>query len=149
MWIKKEDRMGFVTISVILLLIGAFFLFAPKAKEVVYAPIEITGSQLSVVAPEKGKTLEGITVNAILKQPGFITVHRSIGGAPGEIVASTPLLQPGEYSAYEIPGVFTVEDDFIIMMFVDDGDGVYKARIDLPVMSNGVVLKAPFSAAVL
>jgi len=144
MWLKKEDTLGLVIVLGIIILVGAFFLFAPKAPEVSYKPVEATGSDLVVLAPAKDQT-DFVRVSATIIKPGFIVIHKAIGEAPGPVVSSSSYLTAGTYIDYEVQTTLSGEDNYFALLFADDGDGVYEAGVDLPVMSNGVVIKRAFA----
>ena len=140
---QKGDYIGLAIVITILVGIGLFFAYAPKAPVVVYSPVEITGSSVTV-NPET--TERSIQVSAEIKQPGFVTVHEAIGEAPGPVIGQTPLLTVGSHPnlTIETTGLEPLYDYFILL-FVDDGDGIYEAGIDLPVMSDGQVIKQKVS----
>ncbi len=137
---KKGDVVLLVGVAALLAGIGLYFAFAPEATRFVYQPVEITGSSLLALPPRSpDMALAGVEI----KQAGFVTVHVSHGGAPGSVVGETGLLQPGSYPNLEVPMTEPMNDvdAYIMLLFVDDGDGVYEIGIDLPVKSNDVVVK--------
>ncbi len=144
MLLKKEDWLGIGVVVFIILLVGAFFAFAPQAPEITYKPVEVTGSDLVVIAPAKDQK-DFVKVSATLVKPGFVVIHQAIGEAPGPIISSSPYLKAGTYIDYQIPTTLSAENDYFALLFADDGDGVYEAGVDLPVMSNGAVIKRGFS----
>ena len=143
---KKEDLGGIAILFVVIAVVAAFFLFAPNAPVISYRPIEETGSALSVADPD-GQHLGEIHVDAVLKTPGFITFHEAIGQAPGGVVGSSPYLEPGEYKDLVITLTTPLEpvNQYFALMFKDDGNKVYDPGIDLPVMSEGKVIKVHFT----
>jgi hypothetical protein len=145
MWLKKEDVAGVVILAVVIVAVGLFFFLAPKAPQIVYRPVEETGSSLAVQEPS-ADNLHTIHVDAVLKVPGFITFHEAMGEAPGALVGTSAYLPAGEYKDFVIELMPGLEPDqqFMSLLFADDGNGRYEAGIDLPVMSEGVVIKAPF-----
>lgn len=137
---QKGDIALLVGVAAILAGLGLYFAFAPEATRFVYKPVEITGSSLLALPPRSPETaLAGVEI----KQKGFVTVHLSHGGAPGSVVGVSRLLEPGSYPNLEIPMREPMNDvdSYIMLLMVDDGDGVYEAGIDLPVKSNDVVVK--------
>lgn len=122
----------------------ALALWAPKAPELAYAPVEHTGSDIVVESQPSG-TL-AVIASSHVKAGGFITVHESMSGAPAEIIGYSSLLPPGEHTDVLVrlnrdmlPGY-----RYIVLMMEDDGDGIYEPGIDRPVMSEGVVIKRDF-----
>lgn len=142
---QKGDWFGLAIVITLLVGIGIFFAYAPKAPRDGYVPVEVTGSSVSVVAtPEEGRAVQ---VSAEIKKPGFVTIHEAIGDAPGPIIGHSPLLTVGSHSNLTIE---TTEPlfppyEYFVLLFVDDGDSVYEAGIDLPVMSEGQVIKQKLS----
>ncbi|MFZ2681859.1 MAG: hypothetical protein WAZ14_02080 [Patescibacteria group bacterium] len=140
---QKGDWVGLISVGVILMGIGLFLWFAPRVDQLVYAPVEITGSALTgQVTPEEN----AVTVTAEIKQPGFVVLHEALGEAPGPIAGQTPLLAPGSYTNFLlVPTMPMGPQDYFLLLFVDDGDGVYEPMVDLPVMTAGQVLKYKLS----
>lgn len=136
--------MGVIIVAVLLIGIGLFLALAPEATKVVYAPVEITGSAITHVT---GIAPESVDVTVDIKQPGFIGVHQAIGDAPGPIIGQSALLAIGSNLYVTIRTIEPIQPtgEYFALMFVDDGDGVFEAGIDLPVMSNGQVVKLKFS----
>ena len=128
----------------ILASVGLFFQFAPKAPVVVYAPVEVTGSSLTLGENAPGQV---VNVSAEVKRPGFVTVHQAIGEAPGPIIGTSELLEVGGHAALVIHTDEPLQPpaEYFVLLFVDDGDGVYEPGVDLPVMSNGQVIKQKLS----
>jgi hypothetical protein len=145
MFIKKEDATGLVILFLMMVIIAAFFVLAPNTPEISYRPVEETGSMLTVVDPTLDNLGE-IHVSAIVKMPGFITFHQAIGQAPGEVVGVSEYLQPGEYKDLVITPSRPLEKDnqYFALMFKDGGNRKYDLGVDLPVMSNGTVIKVHF-----
>lgn len=143
--VKKNDIFGFICIVLALAGVGALFLFAPDAKEIEYMPVELTGSSLTVAEPEDHDHLNGLMVTAHLVKPGYINVHQNIGGAPGPVVYSSQYLEAGDYTDYALPVTLEADQLYVVLMFTDDGDHVYEAGVDLPVMSNGAIVRQTLS----
>ena len=145
MYIKKGDMTGLVILFVIILIVAVFFIFAPNAQEISYRPVEETGSSLSIVDPDL-EHLGEVHADAVIKTPSFITFHQAIGQAPGGVVGQSQLLQPGEYKDLVIIPARPLEADnqYFALMFKDDGDKIYEPGVDLPIMSNDVVIKVHF-----
>jgi hypothetical protein len=142
MFMKKEDLTGLIILLAMIAIIAAFFLFAPNAPELAYKPVEVTGSSLTVAEPDL-EHLGEIHVDAVIKTPGFITFHEAIGQAPGGVVGSSTYLLPGEYKDLVIPLARPLESDnqYFALLFKDNGNKVYDAGVDLPIMSDGAVIK--------
>lgn len=137
---QKGDVAGLVIVGGVIIALGLFFAFAKDASRITYKPVEITGSSILALPP---KSPEKVLVGTEVKQNGFVTVHMSHGGAPGPIVGVSHLLTPGSYPNLEIVLDEPINDidSYIVLLMVDDGDGVYEAGIDLPVMSEGTIVK--------
>lgn len=139
---RKGDVAGLVIVMLLLLGLGAFFVYAPQAPQEIYAPVEITGSSLSTGTVVDEHTVQ---VSAELKQPGFVTVHQAVGAAPGPLVGQTDLLAPGSYPELHVPTTAALQPpgEYLLLLFVDNGNHVFEPGIDLPVMSDGQVVKQP------
>jgi hypothetical protein len=141
---QKGDWLGVVIVVVLLGGVAAFLAWAPDAPISVYAPVEVTGSSVTVGA-QAGE--ESVRVSAEVKRNSFVTVHKAIGDAPGPIVGASALLTPGTHAplTIELNEPLVPLDAYFILMFLDDGDGVYESGIDLPIMSEGQVIKEKLS----
>jgi hypothetical protein len=140
----KSDWIGVVTVGVILLGLAGLLFLAPEAPTSIYAPVEVTGSSVASGA-QAGE--QSIRVSAEVKQNGFVTVHRAVGEAPGPIIGASALLVPGTYASLtlEVSEALSPLENYFILLFLDDGDGIYEPGVDLPVMSNGQVIKEKLS----
>lgn len=145
---QKGDWLGVLIVVAILAGIAVFLVLAPTAPEVIYAPVEVTGS--SVTIPLATDSLEGgaggereVRLSAEIKRPGFLTVHQAIGEAPGPVVGQSALLSPGSHPDLIIKTTEPMlsQGGYFALLFVDDGDGTYEPGIDLPVMSEGKIIK--------
>ncbi len=140
------DVVTIIAIVIALTAIGAYFKFAPKVDiDLGYRPIEVEGSLIEV---QNQKDLDVVILNAKLNMPGFITVHRSLSGAPGEVMGISEYMDVGEYEDYKInlSQEMFYGYRYITLLHVDDGDGVFIMDNDLPVMSNGNVVRPDFIA---
>jgi hypothetical protein len=137
---QKGDVFGVVIVVALLVGVGAFFAYAPKATRDVYAPVEVTGSAVTLGTQVDDRS---VVVSAELKQAGFVTVHQAFGDAPGPVVGHSPLLAVGSHPEISIETTEPLRPGagYFVLMFVDDGDSVYEAGTDLPVMSDGQVVK--------
>lgn len=140
---QNGDWIGVLIVVMILAGIGLFLSLAPEVPKVVYGPVEVTGSSITVDQSSE----RSVTVAAELKRAGFVTLHQAIGEAPGPIVGQSPLLAPGSYAELKIDTLepLSPTGEYFVLLFVDDGDGVYEPGVDLPVMSDGKVIKQKFS----
>jgi hypothetical protein len=140
---KQGDIWGLVSIFLVLVFLAALFVFAPRRSEIAFVPEEVPGSTLVLVSADESR----VVIDAVLGKPGFITLHQLIGNAPGPIVATSELLSEGIHSGFELfpSGALSVQDSYVLLMVVDDGDGVYEVGVDRPVMVQGQVIRVPVS----
>lgn len=139
---KKDDIFGGVILLIVIVMIGLFLYFAKSAPELSYGPVEIPGSALSVTTPAEYET----KILATLVKPGFVTLHRSIGGAPGPIVGVSNFLNSGENIDVNIKltAEMTKDEQFVLLLHVDNGDETFVVADDMPVTSNGESVRANF-----
>lgn len=137
---KKGDAI-FLAIMVLLVAgLGALFAFAPKSP--VYAPVELTGSTMTATSTADYRVDAWVT----LKQPGFVTIHESIGGAPGPVAATSMYLETTSVvSSIAVDPPLNVGAPYVALLHVDNGDGVFVMEEDLPVMSDGRVVRSDFA----
>lgn len=138
---KKGDIWGFISLLIILGGLALLFVFAPRNPEVAFAPIEVPGSSVTLVAVDA----TSVTVDAVLGKSGFLTLHQLIGGAPGPIVATSDYLAAGTHAGYQlsVPRGLDLQMDYMMLMMADGGNATYDAGVDLPVMVDGEVIRVP------
>lgn len=139
---KKDDIIGGVLLLVAILGLGAFFLFARNAPQLSYGPVEIAGSTIVASAAGDGE----VDVTATLVKPGFVTIHQSIGGAPGPIIGSSGYIEAGTDVAMTLILTELMEPGmtYIALLHVDNGDQRFATAEDMPVTSGGVSVRADF-----
>ncbi len=139
---KKDDYIGGALLLTAILGLGAFFLFAQNAPQLTYGPVEIAGSTIAAVASGDGE----VEVIATLIRPGFVTVHQSIGGAPGPIIGSSGYIEPGFDVAMTLILTELMEPGatYIALVHVDNGDERFVVSEDKPVTSGGASVRADF-----
>lgn len=142
---KKDDIVGGVILLIVIVVIASFFMFARPAQELSYAPVEIAGSSIAATAPGDGE----VDITVTLVKPGFVTIHKSIGGAPGPIIGSTGLINAGENFSVSIltSEAMEVGLTYIALLHVDNEDGKLIISQDMPVTSNGVSVRADFNVS--
>ncbi len=139
---KRDDIIGGIVLLGVIVGIGAFFLFAQKAPELAYGPVEIPGSMLAATAVGDGE----VEVIATMIQPGFVTVHQSLGGAPGPIIGTSGYIESGT----DVPmtlGLSELMDagtTYIALLHVDNGDKQFVITDDMPVTNGGASVRADF-----
>ena len=140
---KKDDIFGGVILLIVILGIGMFLYLAKSAPELSYGPVEIAGSAIAATAPGDGE----VDIVVTLIKPVFITIHRTIGSAPGPIIGSSGLISAGENVSVTI--LVTEQMDagspYIALLHVDNDDGKLVIPQDMPVTSNGASVRSDFS----
>lgn len=130
---------------VVVVLLGSYFLFSQPANELTYKPVELEGGSIAV---EDQNVTDTVTLDAELSEPGWITIHFSMSGAPAEVVGTSQYLDAGIYNDL----VITLDEDmtpgwrYIALLHVDNGDGVFTIDQDLPVSVGGEVVRSSFVA---
>lgn len=140
---KRQDIFGLVALVVCLGGVFALAVLAPeKAEPQVYAPLEVPGSALGVLLEQQAGADE-IIVAATLAEPGFVTIHHAVGEAPADVLGVSDLLPAGQYPELAVPLATKTQEatTYFLLLFVDNGNGVYEPGVDLPVKVDGMVLK--------
>ncbi len=143
---KKDDIIGGVFLLTAILGMGAFLFFAQQAPQISYGPVEIAGS---IIAAAPNSDLEVIVSGTIVKS-GFITIHQAMGTAPGDIVGVSSLLPVSVLADTVIhltkPMVYA--GPYVALLHVDNGDGTFVVKDDMPVTNGGATVRADFNAPV-
>ncbi len=144
-FMKKDDIFGGVILLIVIAAIGLFLYLAKPAPELSYGPVEITGSSIAATAPGNGEA----DITATLLKPGFVTIHKSIGSAPGPIIGSSGLIAASENATVTILTSEPMEDGltYVALLHVDNGDGKLVISQDMPVTSNSVSVRADFTSS--
>ncbi|MBP9827638.1 hypothetical protein KBC55_00600 [Patescibacteria group bacterium] len=141
---QKGDVIGLAMVLAVIALIALFFVFAPKAPEVTYAPTEVAGSSLEVM----DSSLAATTFTVTAPVPAFVTVHEAVGSAPGPVLGVSELLTASPDSRVirlDLGETSWPPTKLIALLFADDGDGIFEAGIDLPISADGVVVRVDYS----
>lgn len=137
---KKDDVIGGLLLLASIFGLGAFFLFAQSTPQLAYGPREITGSTIAAVASENSQ----LEVLATLIEPGFVTIHRSMGGAPGPMIGVSEYIAVGKDVSVTLTLSERMETGmtYIALLHVDNGDKRFFMDDDMPVTNNGVSVRA-------
>ena len=97
--------------------------------------MRVEDNAIYVSDQNQGDTLFVNTV--VLKEPGFVVIHKDSNGNSGEIIGAGSYLSSGEYTNINIQLTTSVRDGqkLYAMIHKDDGDQRYSAA-DLPVQSK-------------
>lgn len=138
----KNDILGVI---IVVILLACFGLFLSKSPEEApgFGQTELAGGSIEVVEPTDTTQ---VTVKTEFFASGFLTVHESMGSAPGNTIGVSRYIEPAMYNQLTIftdtemiPG-----NNYIILMHVDDGDKSFDLRADTAVTVNGEVVRADF-----
>ncbi len=90
-------------------------------------------------ADQETEAGDEVTVTATVPAPGFVVLRADDGGAPGEIVAVSGLLQLGSNSiTFTLDPAITEDTTFWVSVHIDfDGDGEYADREPLGLDDGG------------
>jgi len=61
---------------------------------------------------------------AILEKPGFAVIKIDKAGKPGKLIGASNLLQKGESRSISISGQFKINQNYLGMLYTDNGDGI-------------------------
>lgn len=141
----KKDILLLVVFLVVISGLGAYFIFAPKAPQITYKPVDVGGGSITV---ENQDQFDYVVLDAELAAPGWITIHESLSDAPAAIIGTSRFLEKGVYddlvislTKQMIPGY-----KYITLLHVDSGDGIFIAEEDYPVKVNDQVVRPDFIA---
>lgn len=144
----KNDSIFLVMVMIVLLLIGGYIFLAPPVSdtaELAYYPVDLASGSITV---EDQNDVTFVRLQAELSEPGWITIHESMSGAPATVIGTSGYLEAGVYDEIVIP----VYPDmlpgyrYITLLHVDNGDKVFVIEEDFPVRVNGEVIRPDFVA---
>lgn len=137
---KRDDVIGGAMLLIGLVAIGAFFLFAPNGPELSYGPVELLGSKITATVANGAE----VDTTATLIKPGYITVHESIGEAPGPVIGVSGYIEVGEDVSVKVmlSQPMTAGLTYIALLHVDNGDEHFVITDDMPVTNGGESVRA-------
>lgn len=131
----------------ILTVISLFLIAACAQQQPTVQPVqEVEGPEISVQSQAIGNSIVVIE-DVHLDKPGYVAIHKVIGGSPGAVIGNSALLD-GEAHDVEVKvSGYENEKELIAMLHYDDGDNVYgfPQDEDDPVTTNGQVVMQKFS----
>ncbi len=142
--ISKKDAMSLGVIIVVLVLLGAYFFFAPSAESP-FGPVELNGGSITVSDQYQ---LDRVVLTAELVEAGWISIHESLSGAPAAVIGTSDYLEAGLHADLEIflDTQMSLGSTYITLLHVDDGDQSFDLELDLPVAVNGETVRPDFVA---
>lgn len=140
----KKDILFIIAVGVLTILAAFYFLNSSKVSEVAFAPVDVGGGSITITDQNQ---LDFVSFQAELVKPGFITIHRTISTAPAGVIGTTELLKAGNHDLI----LYLTNDmqpgfKYAAILHLDDGDGVFVAQEDFPVITNGEVVRPYFLA---
>ncbi len=141
----KKDIFIVSAVFIGVLLFGVYLFTAQPAEEIAYKPVDVGGGSITV---ENQPDTSRVVLDATLAAPGWITVHESLSGAPATVVGTSRFLPVGEYVDLEILPTeeLVAGARYITLLHVDNGDERFEILEDLPVMTDGQVVRPDFVA---
>ena len=106
----------------------------------------VGGSAIYVADQKPGNSVVVSTV--VFGEPGFIMIHKSVDGAPGEIIGTGDYVESGgDMLIVEVDSPMVDGEKYFAMLHKDDGDKVYKSpAIDPPITDSlGNIVMMEFS----
>lgn len=142
----KKDTIILIIAFLVVFGFGAYFMLATPASQTGYRPVDVGGGSISV--ENQPDDLQSVTLDAELAEPGWITIHESMSGAPADIIGTSEYLEAGVHEDLMISLDQPMSSGFryIALLHVDDGDRTFVVLDDLPVMVNGEVVRPDFLA---
>lgn len=141
----KKDVFVIVGVIALLVVLGVYFAFAPKAPELTYQPIDVGGGSITITDQNQ---VDLVVLDAELAAPGFITIHKTISDAPADIIGTSMYLETGKYTGIKIQldELMTPGSRYAALLHADNGDQEYVTQEDLPVKTNDQVVRPYFIA---
>ena len=141
----KKDVILMIVIILSLGLLGFLLFYTPDVPELGYRPVDVGGGSITI---EDQDQLDFVVFDTSLAKSGFVTIHRTISDAPAEIIGVTNYLEKGDYEdlRVDLDGEMLPGYRYAALLHVDNGDGEYFIDDDLPVMTDGEVVRPYFLA---
>jgi hypothetical protein len=136
-----NTKISFIGGVIVVIIVGTmlFFLADNEGSETPQdsAGLVIGANVIYVAEQAPSRTLSVALVR--LEKPGFVVVHEDAAGASGGILGASGVLTAGESNNLEpIPLSRLTRDGetLYVMLHLDDGDGVFDAVKDKPVIDT-------------
>lgn len=142
----KKDYLLLLGVFAVIVVLGAYVLFAQPASDLEYRPIDVGGGSITV--ENQPDDLAIVTLDAELAAPGWITIHESLASAPAAIIGTSVYMEAGVYDDFVIQLAEPMNPGFryITLLHADNGDKEFVVLDDLPVEVNGTVVRPDFVA---
>ena len=141
----KSDYLILFVVLILVALFGAALFLAREAPEITYKPIDVGGGSITIADQTQ---LDTVVFDVELAAPGFVTIHRTMSAAPAEIIGISQYLEAGSYANFTmqlqeemLPGY-----KYAALLHADNGDKIYVTDDDLPVTTDGEVVRPYFVA---
>ena len=136
--VRRKWWMAALSSTVIIL---SFFLLMnvrniPPEKIRAAVPFVISPNAVAITDYPEGKIVTATKVK--LESSGYVVVHEDRAGAPGMILGYSKLLKAGESDdvAIGLSKAAKAGDSLYVMLHLDDGDGKFNAKADMPAKDN-------------
>lgn len=134
---KKGDWQGLgMLFGMLVIFLGVIFLIPKRDQVSVFSTQEMPTAQVEVL----NQTTDGLLIKVSTERAGFLSLHRAMGAAPGEILRQVKVPE-GAQREVLVPAE-GLEGPVIVLLFADDGDGVFEIGQDLPVVRDGLSVRA-------
>lgn len=133
---KRGDFEGFLYLGGMLAAFLGIVFLVPRGTHVQQdiIPLDMPTAALAVEAVVDA----GLSISYTVERDGFVSVHRAMGDAPGEILGQMRVEKgTGEVTVPTADAVGPVT----VLFFADDGDGVFALGVDRPVVRDGVSVR--------
>ncbi len=107
-------------------------------------PVVQTPTNSLMVETQKAGN-EVVAKNVNLAKPGYVVIHVSTDGKPGNVVGVSDLLNAGETKEVYIKVDITSDNEYFAMLHTDDGDKKFILAKDAPIKdADGNIVMTKF-----
>lgn len=140
---KRGDWVGISLMLLALVFFGWIILGANSEPELSYLPVDLDTGSIEINGQNDEGTEVYLTVE--LGEPGWVSIHNSMSGAPTDIIGVSDYLEVGTHEITVDVQAMLPGFAYITLLKMDNGDQRFVQDDDLPVRVNGSVVRPDFT----
>jgi len=131
-------------VATLLVVVGAWYYVIGIVDDIETEPVDQTTNNLrtgenAIFVPDQNLGNNVILGFVDIVNGGYVVIHEMVNGEPGTIIGASALLSRGVSGGISVAlsRESTEGEEFIAMLYNDNGDGVFNAADDMPVFEKG------------
>ena len=129
---NNNNKVWWVVGIIIVIALGAWMFMRSRTTQNPTASM-----QSSIMVSDQAASSVSVNIDSVtLAVAGFIEIHADVNGAQAAYVGSSKVFAAGTYTNQSIIMTTTPGAYYWAMLHADDGNGIFEAAKDLPIMND-------------